>query len=98
MSVSLVVIRLELADESPSPQGFQYSAVEGMSEGELQEKALGLAKLTLSGKTELEQATILHQHIGSRAMGDMVIETLEPNPGKQHIPSFILKSALNPST
>uniref|UniRef100_A0A667YJI3 BRCA1-associated protein n=1 Tax=Myripristis murdjan TaxID=586833 RepID=A0A667YJI3_9TELE len=51
-----------------------------MSEEELQDKALGLAKLTLSGKTELEQAAILHQHIGSRAMGDMVIETLEPNP------------------
>lgn len=34
MSVSLVVIRLELADQSPSPQGFQYSA------GELRYSAL----------------------------------------------------------
>ncbi|KAG7280113.1 hypothetical protein CRUP_003740 [Coryphaenoides rupestris] len=80
MSVSLVVIRLELADQSPSPEGFQYSAVEGMSEKKVQEKALGLAKLTLSGKTELERTGVIHQHIGSRAMGDMVIETFEPNP------------------
>lgn len=53
-----------------------------MSEEELQEKALGLAKHTLSGKTDLEKATVLHQHIGSRAMGDMVIETFEPSPGE----------------
>lgn len=82
MSVSLVVIRLELADQSPSPLGFRYSAVEGMSEEELQEKALGVAKHALSGKTELERAAVLHQHIGSRAMGDMVIETFEPSPDK----------------
>ncbi|XP_068191664.1 BRCA1-associated protein isoform X2 [Antennarius striatus] len=82
MSVSLVVIRLELADQSPSPQGFQYSAVEGMSDDDLQEKALGAAKQMLSGKTDLERAAILHQHIGSRAMGDMVIETFEPSPDK----------------
>lgn len=80
--MSLVVIRLELADQSPSPQGFQYSAVEGMSEEEMQEKALGLAQLSLAGKTDLERASVLHQHIGSRAMGDMVIETFEPNPDK----------------
>ncbi|KAK2887932.1 BRCA1-associated protein [Channa argus] len=82
MSVSLVVIRLELADQSPFPRGFQYSAVEDMSEDERQEKALGLAKRTLSGMTDLERATVLHQHIGSRAMGDMVIETFEPGPDK----------------
>ncbi|XP_044031255.1 BRCA1-associated protein isoform X2 [Siniperca chuatsi] len=82
MSVSLVVIRLELAAQSPSPKGFQYSAVEGMSDEELQEKALGAAKHTLSGKTDLERAAVLHQHIGSRAMGDMVIETFEPSPDK----------------
>ncbi|KAK5879126.1 hypothetical protein CesoFtcFv8_024461 [Champsocephalus esox] len=81
MSVSMVVIRLEIADQSPSPQGFQYSA-EGMSEKELQEKALGVAKHTLSGKTDLERAAVLHQHIGSRAMGDMVIETFEPSQDK----------------
>ncbi|CAL8327986.1 unnamed protein product [Boreogadus saida] len=82
MSVSLVVIRLELADQSPSPEGFEYSAVDGMSEKTLEEKALGLAQLTLSGKTELERSVVIHQHIGSRAMGDMVIETFEPNPDR----------------
>lgn len=144
MSVSLVVIRVELSDQSPSPQGFQYSAselfymsplwwsreanintrekyrhpeiimcfyttfiliyvtscrdtlvqighsrilcvsisVEGMSGEELQEKALGVAKHTLSGKSDLERAAVLHQHIGRRAMGDMVIETFEPSPGE----------------
>lgn len=58
------------------------SSVEGMSDEELQEKALGVARHTLSGKTELERAAVLHQHIGSRAMGDMVIETFEPSPGE----------------
>lgn len=78
MSVSLVVIRLELADQSPSPRGFQYTAVNDMSEEELDEKALCSAKLTLTGKTDMETAAVIHQHIGSRAMGDMVIETFEP--------------------
>lgn len=59
-----------------------FSSVEGMSDEELQEKALGVAKHSLSGKTELERAAVLHQHIGSRAMGDMVIETFEPSPGE----------------
>lgn len=58
------------------------SSVEGMSDEELQEKALGVARHTLSGKTELERAAVLHQHIGSRSMGDMVIETFEPSPGE----------------
>uniref|UniRef100_A0A8C6P2W6 BRCA1-associated protein n=1 Tax=Nothobranchius furzeri TaxID=105023 RepID=A0A8C6P2W6_NOTFU len=83
MSVSLVVIRLEIADQSPLPQGFHYTAVDGMSNDGLQEKALALARHTLSGKSELERAAVLNQHIGSRAMGDMVIETYEPTPGKQ---------------
>ncbi|TKS84875.1 BRCA1-associated protein [Collichthys lucidus] len=82
MSVSLVVIRLELADQSPCPRGFRYSAEEDMSDEELQEKALCVARHALSGKTELERAAVLHQHIGSRAMGDMVIETFEPSPDK----------------
>ncbi|XP_028297436.1 BRCA1-associated protein-like isoform X1 [Gouania willdenowi] len=82
MSVSLVVIRLELADQSPSPLGFQYSAVDDMSDGELRDKALGLAEHALSGKSELERSALLHQHIGSRAMGDMVIETFELSPDK----------------
>lgn len=53
-----------------------------MSDEELQEKSLGVAKHTLNGKSDLERAAILHQHIGSRAMGDMVIETFEPSPGE----------------
>lgn len=57
-------------------------SVGGMSDEELQEKALGVAKHTLSGKSDLERATVLHQHIGRRAMGDMVIETFEPSPGE----------------
>lgn len=56
-----------------------------MSEEELQEKSLGLAKQTLNGKSDLERTTVLHQHIGSRAMGDMVIETFEPSSGKSSI-------------
>ncbi|XP_076159183.1 BRCA1-associated protein [Alosa pseudoharengus] len=75
MSVSLVVIRLELADQSPLPQGFQYCAVD-MSEEDMREKALGTARASLSGKTDLERTAVVHQHIGSRAMGDMVIETI----------------------
>lgn len=57
-------------------------AVEGMSEEELHEKQLALAERTLSGKSEPDRAAVLNQHIGSRAMGDMVIETYEPNTGK----------------
>ncbi|KAF7701074.1 BRCA1-associated protein [Silurus meridionalis] len=76
MSVSLVVIRLELADQSPMPQGFYYSADEDMAEEEMQDKALASARVALGNKTELEKAAILHQHIGSRNMSDMVIETL----------------------
>ncbi|XP_053500869.1 BRCA1-associated protein [Ictalurus furcatus] len=75
MSVSLVVIRLELADQSLMPQGFQYCADE-MSEEEMRDKALASARMALGGKTEIEKAAILHQHMGSRAMSDMVIETL----------------------
>ncbi|TSM28100.1 BRCA1-associated protein [Bagarius yarrelli] len=80
MSISLVVIRLELADQSLMPQGFQYCADE-MSEEEMQDKALATARMTLRGKTELDKAAILHQHIGSRAMSDMVIETLVVSSG-----------------
>ncbi|XP_037122030.1 BRCA1-associated protein [Syngnathus acus] len=83
MSVSLVVIRLEIAAQSPAPQGFRYSAVSGgMSEEQLEDKSLGLARLALSGKSELERSAVLHQHMGSRSMGDMVIETFEPSPDK----------------
>uniref|UniRef100_A0A673JW45 BRCA1-associated protein n=1 Tax=Sinocyclocheilus rhinocerous TaxID=307959 RepID=A0A673JW45_9TELE len=77
MSVSLVVIRLELADQSDSPHGFQYCAE--MSEDEMREKALASARATLGGKPELERAAVLHQHLGSRVMSDMVIETFQPS-------------------
>uniref|UniRef100_A0A672SIH8 BRCA1-associated protein-like n=1 Tax=Sinocyclocheilus grahami TaxID=75366 RepID=A0A672SIH8_SINGR len=79
MSVSLVVIRLELADRSESPHGFQYCAVSEMSEDEMREKALTSARATLGGKPELERAAVLHQHLGSRVMSDMVIETFQPS-------------------
>ncbi|XP_057675840.1 BRCA1-associated protein [Corythoichthys intestinalis] len=82
MSVSLVVIRLEIADQSPAPQGFRYSAAGGMSEEQLGDKSLALARLALSGKTAQERSAVLHQHMGSRSMGDMVIETFEPSPDK----------------
>ncbi|XP_016362501.1 BRCA1-associated protein-like isoform X1 [Sinocyclocheilus anshuiensis] len=81
MSVSLVVIRLELADQSDSPHGFQYCAVSEMSEEEMREKALASARATLGGKPELERAAVLHQHLGSRVMSDMVIETFQPSAG-----------------
>ncbi|KAG1971300.1 BRCA1-associated protein [Pimephales promelas] len=81
MSVSLVVIRLELADQSDSPQGFQYCAVPEMSEDEMREKALVSARVTLDGRTDVERSAILHQHLGSRVMSDMVIETFQPSAG-----------------
>ncbi|ROL46174.1 BRCA1-associated protein [Anabarilius grahami] len=83
MSVSLVVIRLELADQSDSPQGFQYCAVAEMSEDEMREKALVSARVTLDGKSDLERSAILHQHLGSRVMSDMVIETFQPSTGPE---------------
>uniref|UniRef100_A0A8C9T8Q3 BRCA1-associated protein n=1 Tax=Scleropages formosus TaxID=113540 RepID=A0A8C9T8Q3_SCLFO len=80
MSVSLVVIRLELADQSQFPEGFQYTAAGDMSEEEIREKALGLAQTSLNGKSDTDRTALLHQHIGSRAMADMVIETFKPDP------------------
>ncbi|XP_026120606.1 BRCA1-associated protein-like [Carassius auratus] len=81
MSVSLVVIRLELADQSDSPRGFHYCAVSEMSEDEMRETALVSARATLAGKTELERAAVLHQHLGSRVMSDVVIESFQPSAG-----------------
>lgn len=52
-----------------------------MSDEEMRDKALASARMALGGKTELEKAAILHQHIGSRAMSDMVIETLVASSG-----------------
>lgn len=72
----------QLCPLSPELLCVLSSLAEAMSDEELQEKSLGVAKHTLSGKSDLERAAILHQHIGSRAMGDMVIETFEPSPGE----------------
>lgn len=75
---------------------FVWCSVEGMSDEELQEKALGGARHTLSGKSNLERAAVLHQHIGRRAMGDMVIETFEPSPGENvHLFNCTLKRLAN---
>ncbi|XP_077593313.1 BRCA1-associated protein isoform X2 [Stigmatopora nigra] len=81
MTVSLVVIRLEIADQSSNPQGFSYSA-DDMSDEQLRDKSLTMARVALSGKTAQERSAVLHQHMGSRSMGDMVIETFEPSPDK----------------
>ncbi|XP_074061835.1 BRCA1-associated protein isoform X2 [Macrotis lagotis] len=82
MSVSLVVIRLELADHSPLPAGFGFNAaaVREMSDEEIKEKTLASAKVHLEGKAPVEKAAIIHQHLGRREMTDMIIETIKSNP------------------
>ncbi|XP_066545203.1 BRCA1-associated protein isoform X2 [Amia ocellicauda] len=50
-----------------------------MSDDEIKEKAVGSAKACLNGKSDLEKKAALHQHIGSRAMTDMAIETISPS-------------------
>ncbi|XP_034646704.1 BRCA1-associated protein [Trachemys scripta elegans] len=81
MSVSLVVIRLELAERSPLPAGFPYSAAATeMSDEEIKEKSLASATACLEGKAPMEKAAIIHQHIGRREMTDMIIETIKSNP------------------
>ncbi|XP_028597145.1 BRCA1-associated protein isoform X1 [Podarcis muralis] len=80
MSVSLVVLRLELAETSPVPGGFPYSAAATeMSDEEIQEKSLAAATASLDGKEPVEKAAIIHQHIGRREMTDMIIETIKPD-------------------
>ncbi|XP_030074674.1 BRCA1-associated protein [Microcaecilia unicolor] len=80
MSVSLVVVRLELAERSPIPEGFQYSAATDMSDEEIKEKTLGVASVRLEGKAPVEKAALLHQHIGRREMTDVIIETINSKP------------------
>lgn len=58
-----------------------HSPTDEMSEEEMRDKALASARMALGGKTEIEKAAILHQHMGSRAMSDMVIETLMASSG-----------------
>ncbi|MBN3281947.1 BRAP protein, partial [Polyodon spathula] len=50
-----------------------------MSDDEIKEKSLRSASASLDGKTSTERTVILHQHIGSRAMMDMAIETISPS-------------------
>nr|KAF6282050.1 BRCA1 associated protein [Myotis myotis] len=81
MSVSLVVIRLELAEHSPVPAGFGFSAAAGeMSDAEIKEKTLASAVACLEGKSPGEKAAIIHQHLGRREMTDVIIETMKSNP------------------
>ncbi|KAG8146009.1 hypothetical protein E2320_012426 [Naja naja] len=83
MSVSLVVLRLELAESSPVPGGFSYNAAATeMSDEGMQETSLAAAAVTLEGKAPVERATIIHQHIGRREMTDVIIETIKPGPGE----------------
>uniref|UniRef100_A0A9J7YXH8 BRCA1-associated protein n=1 Tax=Cyprinus carpio carpio TaxID=630221 RepID=A0A9J7YXH8_CYPCA len=98
MSVSLVVIRLELADQSESPRAFQYCAGSEMSEDEMRETALASARATLGGRTELERAAILHQHLGSRVMSDMVIETFQPSAGLQRKANDQMDESVTPDS
>ncbi|XP_042297755.1 BRCA1-associated protein isoform X2 [Sceloporus undulatus] len=80
MSVSLVVLRLELAESSAVPGGFPYSAAATeMSDEEIQQKSLAAATASLEGKAPVERAALIHQHIGRREMTDMIIETIKPN-------------------
>ncbi|XP_062943183.1 BRCA1-associated protein isoform X2 [Cynocephalus volans] len=80
MSVSLVVIRLELAEHSPVPSGFGFSATAGeMSDEEIKKKTLASAVACLEGKSPGEKAAIIHQHLGRREMTDVIIETMKSN-------------------
>ncbi|XP_039735395.1 BRCA1-associated protein isoform X4 [Pteropus medius] len=80
MSVSLVVIRLELAEHSPVPAGFGFCAAAGeMSDEEIKKKTLASAVACLEGKSPGEKAAIIHQHLGRREMTDMIIETMKSN-------------------
>ncbi|EDM13722.1 rCG21794, isoform CRA_c [Rattus norvegicus] len=79
MSVSLVVIRLELAGHSPVPADFGFSAAAGeMSNEEIKKKTLASAAACLEGKSPGEKAAIIHQHLGRRA--DQHCHGLSPQP------------------
>ncbi|XP_036028024.1 BRCA1-associated protein [Onychomys torridus] len=81
MSVSLVVIRLELAGHSPVPADFGFSAAAGeMSDEEIKKKTLASATACLEGKSPGEKAAIIHQHLGRREMTDVIIETMKASP------------------
>ncbi|XP_078193460.1 BRCA1-associated protein isoform X7 [Callithrix jacchus] len=80
MSVSLVVIRLELAEHSPVPAGFGFSAAGEMSDEEIKKTTLASAVACLEGKSPGEKAAIIHQHLGRREMTDVIIETMKSIP------------------
>ncbi|XP_072877217.1 BRCA1-associated protein isoform X3 [Chlorocebus sabaeus] len=81
MSVSLIVIRLELAEHSPVPAGFGFSAAAGeMSDEEIKKTTLASAVACLEGKSPGEKVSIIHQHLGRREMTDVIIETMKSNP------------------
>ncbi|XP_045221904.1 BRCA1-associated protein isoform X5 [Macaca fascicularis] len=81
MSVSLIVIRLELAEHSPVPAGFGFSAAAGeMSDEEIKKTTLASAVACLEGKSPGEKVAIIHQHLGRREMTDVIIETMKSNP------------------
>ncbi|KAL4665671.1 hypothetical protein H8957_012296 [Semnopithecus entellus] len=81
MSVSLVVIRLELAEHSPVPAGFGFSAAAGeMSDEEIKRTTLASAVACLEGKSPGEKVAVIHQHLGRREMTDVIIETMKSNP------------------
>ncbi|XP_068609252.1 BRCA1-associated protein [Brachionichthys hirsutus] len=84
MSVSLVVVRLELANQSPSPQGFQYSAGEFRgTEKKCVQLGSRLAKLSQELKEEQEmnrclranqtqlQAQLAEEKRGGKESGDL---------------------------
>ncbi|NWQ82035.1 BRAP protein, partial [Columbina picui] len=80
MSVPLVVIRLELAEHSPLPLGFAYSAAAPEMAAESSGAAPPAVPACLEGKGPGERAAILHQHLGRREMTDVIIETIQPRP------------------
>ncbi|KAK2102609.1 hypothetical protein P7K49_020276 [Saguinus oedipus] len=80
MSVSLVVIRLELAEHSRVPAGFGFSAAGEMSDEEMKKTTLASAVACLEGKSPGEKAAIIHQHLGRREMTDVIIETMKSIP------------------
>ncbi|NWR91398.1 BRAP protein, partial [Furnarius figulus] len=81
MSVSLVVIRLELAGNSPLPAAFAYSAAGADMAGGSTGAGPTALPACLQGKGPGERAGGLHQHLGRREMGGVIIETIRPRPG-----------------
>lgn len=73
------------------------TAAADMSDDEFKERTLGSAKAALSGKSDLDRTAVLHQHIGSRAMTDMAIETFSHSAGTFQNPKPIVLESLYPN-